>query len=97
MHISCAFKMRRPSLHRFLHSTVTIKRIIRNYILITSETQTMNIMDCSPGQNNSGWCIAIISKGLSSLLLLGGSGGVDPIILKFECPKMRFPAFWALN
>ena len=46
-------------------------------------------MSCSPGQNNSGWYIAVINKGLSSLLLLGGSEGGAPIILKFECPKMR--------
>ena len=77
--------------------SLLVKTLYEIHILIISETQTVNIMDCSPGQNNSGWCIAIISKGLSSLLLLGGSGGVDPIILKFECPKMRFPAFWALN
>ena len=31
-------------------------------------------------------------------LLLQGSGGVHPLkISKFQCPKMRFPAFWALN
>ena len=31
-------------------------------------------------------------------LFLEGSGGVHPMkISKFQCPKMRFPAFWALN
>ena len=31
-------------------------------------------------------------------LFLEGSGGVHPLkISKFQCPKMRFPAFWALN
>ena len=31
-------------------------------------------------------------------LLLEGSGGVHPLkISKFQCPKMLFPVFWALN
>ena len=31
-------------------------------------------------------------------LLFDGSGDVHPLkISKFQCPKMRFPAFWALN
>ena len=31
-------------------------------------------------------------------LLLEGTGGMHPLkISTFQCPKMRFPAFWALN